>query len=229
MFVHGWSCDRSYWRSLDFPASRVVTVDLAGHGESGAGRSSWTMSAFGEDVAAVVSELGLSRVVLVGHSMGGDVVVEAALRMRERVAGIVWVDAYRKLGAGSSVEAIAERVAPFRQDFRASTLAFVRAMFPPGADRVLAERVAEDMASAPPSVAVPALIEAWSGGRVMPGLLARLGLPVVAINPAEPASDEASLAVHGVELVTMPGVGHFPMLEDPTRFNEVLREVIARF
>jgi pimeloyl-ACP methyl ester carboxylesterase len=73
------------------------------------------------------------------------------------------------------------------------------------------------------------MVEAWARGRVMPGLLARLGLPVVAINPAEPASDAASLAAHGVELVTMPGVGHFPMLEDPGGFNAILREVVARF
>jgi pimeloyl-ACP methyl ester carboxylesterase len=229
VFVHGWSCDRSYWRALDLPASQVVTVDLAGHGESGSGRSAWTLSAFGEDVVAVVSELGLSRVVLVGHSMGGDVAIEAALRMRERVAGIVWVDVYRELGAGSSAEAVAEQIAPFRRDFREATRAFVRAMFPPSVDRSLVEWVAEDMAAAPPSVALPVIVEAWSAGRVMPALLARLDLPVVAINPAEPASDVASLAVHGVSLVTMPGVGHFPMLEDPARFNARLREVIARF
>ena len=227
MLVHGWSCDRSYWRSLDLPSHRVVAIDLVGHGESGSGRSSWTMAAFGEDVVAVVSELGLSRVVLVGHSMGGDVIVEAALRMRERVAGLVWVDVYRELGVVPSP--VAERVAPFRRDFRAATLAFVRAMFPPDADPSLVEWIAEDMASAPPSVALPAMLEAWGQGRIMPGLLARLGLPVVAINPAEPPSDAGSLASHGVELVTMPGVGHFPMLEAPSKFNAVLREVVARF
>ena len=227
MFVHGWSCDRSYWRSLDLPWGGVVALDLAGHGESGAGRSSWTMEAFGRDVVAVVEALDLRRVVLVGHSMGGDVVVEAALRMRERVAGLVWVDVYRSFGV--PLQDVASRVAPFRVDFRGTTHAFVRAMFPPDADPDLVEWVAEDMASAPPAVALPALVEAWGAGRVMPGLLARLGLPVVAINPLGPPSDAASLAAHGVSLVTMPGVGHFPMLEDPERFNAVLREVVARF
>jgi len=227
VFVHGWSCDRSYWRSQVFPSHCVVALDLAGHGESGSGRSSWTMEAFGRDVVAVIEALDLPRVVLVGHSMGGDAVVEAALRIRERVAGVVWVDVYRELGAHG--QDVASRVAPFRQDFRGATLPFVRAMFPPGADPALADWVAEDMASAPPAVALPALVEAWSAGSLMPGLLARLGLPVVAINPSEPPSDAASLAAHGVSLVTMPGVGHFPMLEDPERFNAVLGEVVARF
>jgi pimeloyl-ACP methyl ester carboxylesterase len=60
-------------------------------------RHAWTMPAFGEDVAAAVTGLDLPEVVLVGHSMGGDVVVEAARRLRPRVRGLVWVDVYRSL------------------------------------------------------------------------------------------------------------------------------------
>src|SRR5678815_2468104 len=55
VFVHGWSCNRSYWREQLQPFSKqfkVVAVDLAGHGESGLGRTSWTIAAFGGDVAA---------------------------------------------------------------------------------------------------------------------------------------------------------------------------------
>ena len=57
VFVHGWSCDRTYWsKQLDHFAQKyqVVALDLAGHGESGFGREAWTMSAFGSDVVAVV-------------------------------------------------------------------------------------------------------------------------------------------------------------------------------
>ena len=58
-------------------------------GESGGGRQRWTMAAFGDDVAAVVRHLGLGEVVLIGHSMGGDVVVETALRLGGQVLGVV--------------------------------------------------------------------------------------------------------------------------------------------
>src|SRR5260370_1290299 len=46
VFVHGWSCNRSYWRQQLQPFSRqfkVVALDLAGHGDSGLGRKSWTI------------------------------------------------------------------------------------------------------------------------------------------------------------------------------------------
>src|SRR5918994_764401 len=89
VFVHGWSCDRSYWsRQLPHFAGRhnVVAIDLAGHGESGVGRQAWTMPAFGDDVVAAVEQLGLESTVLIGHSMGGDVIVDAALKLPDRVA-----------------------------------------------------------------------------------------------------------------------------------------------
>src|SRR5688572_6013186 len=52
VFVHGWSCDPTYWAAQVEPFAanyKVVTIDLAGHGESGTQRSDWTMESFGED------------------------------------------------------------------------------------------------------------------------------------------------------------------------------------
>src|SRR6185295_11577645 len=78
---------------------KVVTVDLAGHGESGVGRKDWTIASFGGDVAAVVQKLGFDRVILIGHSMGGDVIAETARQLPAgRVVGMVWVDTYKQLG-----------------------------------------------------------------------------------------------------------------------------------
>jgi pimeloyl-ACP methyl ester carboxylesterase len=117
VFVHGWSCNRSYWRQQLQPFSRqfkVVAVDVAGHGQSGLGRESWTIPAFGGDVAAVVEKLGLKRVILIGHSMGGDVIVESARQLPGRVAGLIWVDTYKKLGIPRSSEQIQAFIRPFR-------------------------------------------------------------------------------------------------------------------
>jgi pimeloyl-ACP methyl ester carboxylesterase len=143
VLVHGWSCDRSYWsRQLRPLAARYQTmaVDLAGHGKSGAGRQAWTMAAFGEDVVAVAEQLDLGELVLVGHSMGGDVIVEAALRLGERVAGLVWVDTYGTLGEPPTDEEVEAFVAPFREDFATATRALVRRLFRRRRDRNSAPR-----------------------------------------------------------------------------------------
>jgi pimeloyl-ACP methyl ester carboxylesterase len=206
----------------------VVAVDLAGHGESGRGREFWTIAAFGEDVAAVVEKLGLSRTILVGHSMGGDVILEAARRLPGRVEGLVWVDAYRQLGIPREPEQVRELLAPFRADFVPATRAFVRGMFPPGADPSLVERVTADMSSAPPEIAVAALESAMGYDREVVATVRELGLPLVAVNADDRPTDVESLTRHGVDVVLVPGTGHFPMLEDPGRFNGILRQVIER-
>ncbi|MET0551676.1 MAG: alpha/beta hydrolase [Vicinamibacteria bacterium] len=231
VLVHGWSCDRTYWKEQLAPLAgkfQVVTVDLAGHGASGRNRRAWTIASFGGDVAAVVEKLGLRRVVLVGHSMGGDVVAEAARLLPGRVDGLVWVDTYKQLGTFRTPEQVQTMVSSFRADFRKTTRVFARLMFARGADPALVERVVADMSSAPPAVALPSMEAAVSYDREMPGALRALGLPVVAINPDRPPSDAVALARHGVGLELMSGVGHFPMLEAPQRFNELLVRTIER-
>jgi pimeloyl-ACP methyl ester carboxylesterase len=231
VFVHGWSCDRSYWApQLEAFAQefRVVAVDLGGHGESGLGRQAWTIESFGEDVAAVVEALGLQRVILIGHSMGGDVVPEAARRLTGRVAGLIWVDAYKQLGSGRTPEQVQAFVARFRPNFAATTKVFVRGMFLPTSDQALVDRVATDMAAAPPTVALPALESTFGYSREVVNTLSALKLPVIAINPDNEPTDVASMNRHGVEVLIMPGVGHFLHLENAETFNRLLRRAIDK-
>lgn len=231
VFVHGWSCNRTFWAGQLEPLSRqfrVVAVDLAGHGDSGRGRKNWTIQSYGDDVAAVVKKLDLKAVILIGHSMGGDVIPEAALRLPGRVVGLVWVDTYKKLGGGRSPEEVETFAAKFRSNFPEATRTFVRSMFVPASDPALVERVAASMSSAPPSVALPSLESAFSYSREMPKTLEKLHLPVIAINPDNAPTDVASLQHYGVQVIFMPGVGHFLMMEDPQRFNGLLREAIDR-
>jgi pimeloyl-ACP methyl ester carboxylesterase len=232
VFVHGWSCDRSYWRGqVGYFAGRyqVVTIDLAGHGQSGLGRRGWTMPGFGADVVAVMEHLKLPQMVLIGHSMGGDVIVETARLLPARVIGLVWVDTYRTLGEPDSEEAVERFVAPFRAEFVATTRDFVRGMFAAGADPDLIEWVAADMSAAPAEVALDAMKHAIGNEPAVRAGLAEVAAPVVAINPDHPPTDVDALARYGVETVLISGVGHFPMMEDPDAFNYLLDKTITGF
>jgi pimeloyl-ACP methyl ester carboxylesterase len=224
-------CDKSYWEKQLLPFSRrfeVVAVDLAGHGESGLGRQAWTIASFGDDVAAVVKELGLERVVLIGHSMGGDVIVEAARRLPGRVDGLVWVDTYSQLGKPRTAEQIQGFLEPFRGDFVQTTYELVRGMFPPGTDEALVERVARDMSTGPPEVGIGAVSSSFAHAGEIIADLEELNLPVIAINPDNASTDIESMERHGVDVVLLPGVGHFMMMEDPERFNSALTGALER-
>lgn len=232
VLVHGWSCDRSYWKEqLEYlaPQYQLVLIDLAGHGESGLGRKDYTMAAFGADVAAVVDSLGLGSVVLVGHSMGADVVVEAAKLLPGKVAGLVWVDQYDSLDTFHTEADVNAFMEKFRKDFRAATTAFVRGMFGPAADPGLVDRISKDMASAPPAVGLSALRNTLLNGPNIPPALAALKLPVVTINADRNPTDHESLKKHGVKAFVMPDIGHFAMVEDPARFNRSLDSVVRGF
>ncbi|MEO7555000.1 MAG: alpha/beta hydrolase [Acidimicrobiales bacterium] len=234
VLVHGWAGNRTYWRhQVDFLADRyrVITLDLGGHGESGAGRSDWNLVAFGDDVAAVVQAVDATNVALVGHSMGGDAIVFAARQLGDRVIGLVWIDAFRSLGdeTPASPDEVDGFVAPFRADFAAAADGFARNMFPATADAELVDRVAAEMAGAPQDAALGSLGYAMNRQPRLLAALTEITAPTVAINPDVAPTDSESLRKYGVEVTVLRDVGHFLMLEDPAQFNPVLAATLASF
>ena len=151
VFVHGWCCDKSYWKYQVAHFSKnykVVTIDLAGHGKSGLGRKIWSMEAFGKDVFAVLDKINIEQAILIGHSMGGAVIIEAAKQMPTRIIGLVGIDTYHNIEEKISKEEIENFLKPFENNFKESTNNFVRRMFTPDADSVLVKQIANDMSSA---------------------------------------------------------------------------------
>lgn len=234
VLVHGWAGNRAFWsRQIDFLAERyhVVAVDLGGHGESGLGRDDWNLATFGDDVVAVIDEVGSQKVALVGHSMGGDVVVHAARRLGERVVGLVWIDAFRSLGneSESSREEVEAFLAPFRDDFGAAVDRFVRNLSGEAADRELVDHIATDMAAASQEVALGSLRYARNRQPPILAALPHITARIVAINPDIAPTDVDSLRRHGVEAIVLEDVGHFLMIEAPDKLNPVLAATLASF
>jgi pimeloyl-ACP methyl ester carboxylesterase len=95
VFVHGWGGSQADFRpQLEHFASshRVVAIDLPGHGRSSPGGTPLAIERLADDVMWLVEEVGLERPVLVGHSVGGTIVLDAAARNVGAVAGIVMLD-----------------------------------------------------------------------------------------------------------------------------------------
>jgi pimeloyl-ACP methyl ester carboxylesterase len=165
VFVHGWSCDARYWRAQVpyFSAKhRVVVLDLAGHGHSGMTRSRYTMKAFGEDVQAVTEATGSRGVILIGHSMGGTVIAEAARLMPDRVIGLIGIDTLENIEYPLTHEELAEMIGPLEKDFRTGSRHFVAEMISPHTDPQFREWILSDMSAAPPAVAMSAMKEMMS-------------------------------------------------------------------
>ena len=227
LLVHGWACDENYWHAqLDALEARytVVTLNLAGHGASGANRADWSIANYAQDVAAVARQLPNPQLVLVGHSMGAAVTLAATPLIGERVIGVVAVEALRSVGEPPlTSREIERRVAPFDADFVGATRNLVSSsLFERGADAALVQKVAYNMSLRPPAVAVPSLRSLLSMD--LAGLLPAIHVPVYGINSDLLPTDAARIrhSLPDFHLDVLDHTGHFLMLEDPPRFNALL-------
>jgi pimeloyl-ACP methyl ester carboxylesterase len=226
VFVHCWCCDRTYWRNqIDRFKDKysVVTLDLAGHGESGMNREEYSIDAYGQDVAAVVNKLGLNDVILIGHSMGGMVIIKAAQKLPGKVTALVGVDNYRNFERVASDEEKEAFLQPMVDDFENQVYGFVKWMFPDSADSALVEWTAGDMAEAPGEVGVESMRAIMTFNYLTE--LEDNQIPMRAINGEKfPTDIEACKRVTPlIEFTIIPGTGHFPHLEKPDEFNQALQ------
>lgn len=233
VFVHGWCCDSRYW-DLQVPALsskyKVITIDLAGHGHSGIDRKIYTMDLFGDDVIAVIKKLNAKKVILIGHSMGGAVIAEAAKKSPDSVIGLIGVDTLHNVETKYTNEQLSALVDPFIKDFSKQTDSFVRGMFREGTDSNLVERVAADMAAAPSFVGISALKE-YLGGFVngdAAQIFKQVRLPVRMISAdLWPIDYDANRRhMQSFNAVILPKTGHFLMLERSEEFNDILADTI---
>lgn len=234
VFIHCWACDRTFWREqLDAfaPGYRVVSMDLAGHGASGHSRTVWSLDGLADDVAAVVTDLGLERLVLVGHSMGGPVALLAASRLGGRAEAVICADALHDIGMEITQAMVDPMLTPFEADYAGTMRQMVTAMFPEGADTALVEWVSTKGAQAD-TAATLGLIRDYPNLDLATAMAAA-GVPVRCINaaprpPAGPVTTIDDNRQYGdFDAVLMDSVGHYLMLERPAAFNARLLDILA--
>lgn len=230
VFIHCWTCNRTFWDNqvAEFSkTNRVVTIDLPGHGESGKGRKTWSVESFGDDVATVVKKLGLKRIVLVGSSMGGPIALEATRRMPDRVIAIVPVDTLHNVEAKLPQDQLDAVFKQMEADFKAASTSLLNQFFfSPTTPPAVRERVINATVSTPPDVAIPMLKAVFSYDPAP--AMKEIKVPIRAINADRvPTSVEVNRKyAPQFDAVIIKGTGHYPMLEDPARFNQMLAEIL---
>jgi len=235
VLVHGWTNNRAFWQPHTASlaqSNRVVALDLPGFGASGTNRNSWTMEQFGQDVVAVIRALGAERVVVVGFSMGGAAVLEAARLVPERIAGVVLVDIFQDPDAKYSESFIEEFVIRNRSSWHDPS--FVRASaFSPETPDSLIRRYIESTPASPPQYWWEAIrgFFRWADTKLIP-IVSGLSLPVVAINAARPPTNSAAWQkyVPSFKVQTMSGLGHLGVIWEKTdEFDRLLLNFTETF
>lgn len=230
VFIHCWGCNSNFWENqvAEFSKTqRVVTIDLPGHGESGSGRKNWSIESYGDDVKTVVTKLDLKRVVLVGSSMGGPVALEATKRMPERVIGIVPVDTLQNVEQKVPPDQLEGAFKQLEADYKTAVTGLLNQIFfAPTTPEAVKTRVINEAISRQPETAI-AILRAIFSYDPAP-TLKEIKVPIRAINADRvPTSVEVNRKyAPQFDVVIIKGTGHYPMLEDPARFNQMLADIL---
>jgi pimeloyl-ACP methyl ester carboxylesterase len=230
LFIHGGLADRTFWDGQHQAFAgrhRVISPDLAGHGESGTNRTKWGIPEFGGDVRAVVDQENPEHVVLIGNSLGGPVAIEAALLLPGRAAAVIGVDTFQSLDYRMDPEEARQRAEYFRVDYAGGLKGMVDALFHRDADPAIRADSERRMARTSPETAYRMFLS-FSGYDVA-AAARRLQVPLRALNgdlfPTD--FDGIRRIKPDFDAVVMTHMGHYPMLERPEEFNRLLARVIA--
>jgi pimeloyl-ACP methyl ester carboxylesterase len=242
VFVHGLSGNWQNWL-LNIPAfmdgHRVIAPDLPGFGESEMPREDISIQGYARVLDALLHELGVESAVMVGNSMGGFVAAELALSFATRVQRLVLVSA-----AGLSIEEY--RRTPLLVGARvwAATATWVGARGQSVVTRPRARRLGLQLIVRYPEKLSPALTYELTRGSGTPGFvpameamvsygfrehLAGIEVPTLIVwgrndmlVPRGDAREYVRLIGDNARREMFEDTGHVPMVERPTRFNEVL-------
>jgi pimeloyl-ACP methyl ester carboxylesterase len=241
VFVHGYTGDLQDWRHqlAEFGAShRVLAIDLRGHGRSQASpdRDAYSILRMADDVEQLIAEAGFERYHLAGHSMGGAISQEIALRSPGRLMSLTLEDTGHTFGLGRNEryqKYIAARFETAEKQGMAA-VAEIPSPIPPPPHLPPGRREEERLRLA--AMSVDAFIGAWQGLNGWAGTkdrCARIAAPTLVVYGALDVgliagSKYLAATIPGAELVEIPEAAHSPQLERPGLFNAPLRRHLQR-
>lgn len=232
VFVHGWTCNMDFWRA-QVPAfeakTRVIAIDLPGHGQSDKPHVDYSMDFFARSVDAVLQDAGVERAVLVGHSMGTPVIRQFYRKYPNKTLALVLVDGALRPFADEAT--MSKFIEPLRgPNYNEAAGQLVAGMLAPVSSPALREEIKSAMLSTPQHVAVSAMDGMaskviWTNDKINVPVLA-----IMAKSPFWPADNEQffrSIAPN-LDYHMWEGVSHFLMMERPGEFNEALAVFLTK-
>lgn len=241
VFVHGHPFDRSMWNpQIEYLQDRYrcIAPDLRGYGQVKPGLERFvTQQEFAADVLALIDELKIAQVCLIGLSMGGQIAMEFARQSPDRLSGLILAATFAEAETPEGVEErnrMADR-------FLAEGMAAIGCEILPkliGASSMkrlpeIASFVYGMICRTDPQGAAAA-VRGRAMRRDYRDDLRRFSFPTLIVagtdDPFSSLTQAEGMrrAIPNAQLEVFPGIGHMPNLEDTDRFNEVIEKFLRR-
>jgi sigma-B regulation protein RsbQ len=233
-FIHGWNLNLGYWDKMvsRFKSQyRIVALDLAGHGNSGKDRISWTAESFARDIVGIIAKEKLRNVIFVGHSLGGELALEAYRLDPEAVIAIIGVDNFKDISFTITPEFRAEfkaYIAKFKRNYPEMADAFARENIR-STNREQINRIVQDYRNADPKIALAVfknMVPMYESDKVM---LQKLPFKLrIIASDYQPYNEKAlkQYCQFGYSIEWVHEAGHFPMVEQPEQFATAMEKVL---
>ena len=233
IFIHGSFLNKDYWQKQLYyfsPHNRVIALDLAGHGKSTANRENFTIDRYGKDIAVFINELGLENVILIGHSIGGDIMLSANVLSDKKIIGLIGVDYFENVGSPMPDDTINEIMDQLHKNFANTNAIYAKDnLLTDKTDYTITERVIRDFRSISPKVGISVNNDFFHFPLKEVALLKKLTKKLYLANVDYQPTNEASLKKilkDNYKLKTLPGTCHFPMLENPSDLNAAIEDFV---
>jgi 3-oxoadipate enol-lactonase len=239
VFLHAFPLNRTMWAQQEAAFSsryRIITVDLRGHGASDAPLWHYSLDQTADDVRALLDHLAIKQALFVGLSMGGYILFAFYRKYAKRVKGLVLANtraqadtpegkegrfhmaqiAYKKGPDAIADIMIPRLLSPATIQTRPEIVQKVRTMIK---GNQISGIAGDLMAMAERPDSVPLLREIACPTQIIVGEL----------DLATPLSDAELMAarIPGARLAVIPGASHLSNLEQPDRFNQIVRSVAS--
>lgn len=226
VFIHGWSCNLNFWKA-NLPAfvnqSRVIAIDLPGHGESDKPQVTYSMDLFARAIDAVLQDAKVERATLVGHSMGAPVIRQFYRKYPDKTRSLVIVDG--SLRPFSNPEQMKQFLDPLRgPDYKKQAELIIGFVSQGIKDKRALEEIKAAMLSTPQHVMVGAMDAMMDDAIWKEDKINAPTLAVMAKNPQWNAEYEKFVRelVPGIDYHVWEGVSHFLMTDEPQKFNDTV-------
>jgi len=237
LFLHGWCIDGMYWKNqVDYFSKtyNVFAIDLPGFGKSKAKRTNWTIEEYANDVIAFIDTMNLKNVVIIGHSMAGEIMLQTALSNNPKIVGVVGVDNFKSIDVVLPPEQMKQMTDFFpllEKDFKNSAPIYADLMlFHPTTSKEVKDRVKTDFANSNSVIGYETIMTQMQYASADAQRLEQLNYKLYLINSDGFPTNKTGLKNHcknSFQVETISATGHYPMIEKPTEFNILLEKVLT--